>query len=167
MRIFDGEKDVNYTAGHGFAGYRYTWTINGQDSFSPAEIMSYFKDNPGLIFPFPIKDSNSEYAQIRKGRIYFVSPLLFRQEPVEVIDETDTSFTFSSLAGHIHGIGALLRFSIARESTQTELRQEAVFRKRWFSQAARIYGASVWWLQAQRLSGAKIPVSSSSLIYGG
>jgi hypothetical protein len=131
--------------------YNHTWLLRGV-SASPESVMDGFKSAPQEVFPFRMQGRDRDGVRIEEGVKIDLFPLVVRAEPVAVTAETATSFTFTSLPGHIHGPGATIEFSIfERDNNGLYLQQSATFPRRLLTAPLAVGARPLWSQQARRL----------------
>jgi|SoiMethySBSTD1v2_1073268.scaffolds.fasta_scaffold433089_2 hypothetical protein len=137
--------------------YAYEWDIGPTSStVTPESAMDIMKAVPNVVFPFEVKGRNGE-RRIQKGSSYDLNSVRWPGDdnnPVEIINEDDTSFTFLTLPGHFRGEGHTIKFTTLDRNGRLVLRQEGISAPGFVDQLLDLGARLSWKYQADNLRAA-------------
>jgi hypothetical protein len=125
---------LNSTDPSGLHEYYTTWDLGNAGSHTPQEAMWFLEHDPNAVCPWAVEGMNGE-TSLQLGHGYDLHTDTFRPcvpqvacfgpDPVRVISESSTSFTFLGLPGHVEGFGSSITFSSYCQDGDLMLQQHA------------------------------------------
>ncbi|MEU2117639.1 ricin-type beta-trefoil lectin domain protein [Streptomyces sp. NPDC016459] len=121
------------------SNYKFSYSYSyknylGQASIlgSPESVMAAFKENPGEVFPFPVKGCDEfvggDVCTLYPGAsAHGISPTLLGGPGVVLVTTADTSFTFEVIEeGYFDDRGSTITFTVEQKGEDLYLRQDAM-----------------------------------------
>jgi RHS repeat-associated protein len=129
-----GDNPLNATDPSGLYEYYTTWNLGRAGSHTPEEAMWFLQHDPNAVFPWHVEGAAGENS-LELGHQYNLHTNTLRPcippfgcygpDPVIVVNQTPTSFTFLGLSGHIEGFGSTITFSTYCQNGNLMLQQHA------------------------------------------
>jgi len=131
---YGGDDPVNATDPSGLYEYYTSWDLGPAGNHTPEEAMWYLEHDSNAVFPWQVEGTNGE-TSLELGHQYSLHTNTLRPclppfgcygpDPVLVINESSTSFTFLGLPGHLEGFGSTITFSTYCQNGHLMLQQHA------------------------------------------
>jgi hypothetical protein len=111
-----------------FTRYAYEWDIGPTSALvTPQSAMAIIQSSPNVVFPFEVEGLQGERT-LQIDRTYNLKNVRLPGDngnPVLIVQQDATSFTFLTEPGHFRGAGRTIKFQTLDRDGRLVLRQEA------------------------------------------